>query len=89
VLKNQHVPAKTVEEIEADPNLGMGQNRIRGSAITLPKIQDTLFTNQPSGVLEGKNLRKFDPDKPIKNVSKKPVNRKKFIEVPYALQPLK
>ncbi|CAG9335550.1 unnamed protein product [Blepharisma stoltei] len=81
----------TKEEMEKDPDLGISRDLLKEPMLSLPNASDQLFVNKQIGLYENShsNDNMHDPDRAIKNVRKKAIDRKKFKEVPYSLTPTK
>lgn len=88
--KNRSLP-RTLEEIQKDPDLGMRNDIVKGKELQLPQAADQLFVKKPIGIYEGGigPQHSYDPDRPHKNVFKRPVDRKKFEEIPFGKIPSK
>lgn len=91
MTKNNRKVPMTVEEMEKDPDLGMKNDLVKGTALNLPNASDQLFVNKQIGLYETAHGAEHahDPDKALKNVRKKAIDRKKFKEVPYSIEPKK
>ena len=86
----QKVPV-TIEDYMKDATLGMNDELVKGSSLKLPSANEQLFVHKSIGLYEtavGVSYN-HDPDKPIRNVRKKAVDRKSYKEVAFSEVPKK
>lgn len=80
----------TVENYKDDLALGMNSN-VKGAPLVLPTVVENLFVSKAIGLYETAKGISYthDPDKVIRNVRKKAVDRKSYKEVAFSEVPRK
>ena len=85
--RSQVLP-KTFEEIEKNTDFTLSSAPIPTKMLMLPPPKDQLYVEKAMGKydpgLMGALTHVHDPNKPIKNVLKRPVDRKKFEEIAFS-----
>lgn len=85
--RSQIVP-KTFEEIEKNTDFTLSSAPIPTKMLMLPPPKDQLYVEKAMGKYDprllGAPAHVHDPNKPVKNVLKRPIDRKKFEEIAFS-----
>jgi len=89
---SQSLP-RTFEEIEKNTDFCLSTAPLPSKLLMLPPPGDQLYVEKPMGKYDtaasAAQDYNHDPDKPIKNVLKRPIDRKRFEEIPFNERPQK
>ena len=84
---------RTLEEIKANTDFCLSTAPVPSKLLMLPPPRDPLYVEKPMGKYDtapsAAQEYNHDPDKPIKNVLKRPIDRKRFEEIPFNERPQK
>lgn len=89
---SQSLP-RTFEEIQKNTDFCLSSAPVSSKLLMLPPPRDPLYVEKPMGKYDtaasATQDYNHDPDKPIKNVLKRPIDRKRFEEIPFNERPQK